>query len=99
MDALPICTRRYLRRVLAVSAAMVVVVVGATARCAFENGLRQEFTGDVRRFPPSAWIWRNGELAGVVRYVVALPHPNACVRAHDVGGNIGGGLAAECVPS
>jgi hypothetical protein len=66
-EALPICTGRYLRRVLGVSPASVVVVVGATARRAFEEGIAQEFTGDVRRFPPSAWIWRNGQLAGVAR--------------------------------
>jgi hypothetical protein len=51
-EALPICASRYLRRVLGVSPARVVVVVGATARRAFEEGLVQEFTGDVRLSRP-----------------------------------------------
>jgi hypothetical protein len=49
----------------------------------------------VQRFPPSAWVWRNGELAGMTRYVVALPHPNARVSAHNVGGNVGTALLSE----
>lgn len=77
------------------SPASVVVVVGATARRAFEDQLRAEFTGSARRFPPSAWVWNHGELLGHTRYVIALPHPNARVPSHSVVGNIGPELAAK----
>jgi len=94
-DAMPVCAARYLRRVLAVSPARVIVVVGAIARRTFEEMLKSEFTGEVLSFPPSAWLWQTGELAGSNRYVVALPHPNARVPAHDIRGNVGAALAAE----
>jgi hypothetical protein len=89
------CTSRYLRRVLAVSPARVVVVVGATARGSFEDQLRAQFTGNVQQLPRSAWIWRRGQLLGLTRYVLARPHPNARVPAHDVAGNLGPQLTAE----
>lgn len=89
------CTSRYLRRVLAVSPARVVVVVGATARGSFEDQLRAQFTGNVQQLSRSAWIWRRGQLLGLTRYVLALPHPNARVPAHDVARNLGPQLTAE----
>jgi len=55
--ALGTCASRYLRRVLAVSPAGVVVVVGATARGVFESQLRAEFTGSMQHLSRSAWVW------------------------------------------
>jgi len=94
-EALPVCTRRYLRRVVAASPAGVVVVVGATARRAFEDQLGAEFAGSAERFSPSAWVWSHGQLLGYTRYVIALPHPNARVPSHSVAGSIGPELTAE----
>jgi len=93
--ALGTCTSRFLRRVLAASPAGVVVVVGATARGAFEGQLRAQFTGSVQHLSRSAWFWRRGELLGRTRYVLTLPHPNARVPAHGVAGNLGPQLTAE----
>ncbi len=94
-SALGTCASRYLRRVLASSPAAVVVVVGATARGVFEAQFQAPFTGDVQHPARGAWVWRRGEMFGRTRCVLALPHPNARVSAHDVAGNIGPQLTTE----
>ena len=70
------CTRRYLRRVLSVSGACVVVVLGRAARLGVveeltELGLPQGI------MPEVGSIWGPIEVEGQARTVAFLPHPNA----------------------
>jgi hypothetical protein len=82
--ALNTCTARYLHRILQISAAKVIVVVGRTALHAF-----QDATGaylDDR-------LWGPDELAGTTRCVLGLPHPNARGPRKGVADNLGAGRA------
>jgi hypothetical protein len=66
--AVQACTSRYLGRVLGASAARIIVLTGGTALRAFqaETGLHLR-----------DGLWGPGELAGMTRCVIGLPHPNA----------------------
>lgn len=63
-----VCTRRYLRRVLQLSPATVVIVVGGHARQSF----REEFDVDL----PVGEVWGPKELLGRRRLLAGLSHPS-----------------------
>jgi hypothetical protein len=63
------CVPRYLRRVLGLSPAAIVVVVGALARDIVRS-IVPETRGGAAHVGPIHW-------AGQARYVLFLPHPNA----------------------
>jgi hypothetical protein len=71
-EARPLCTRRYLRRLLALSPAAVVVVIGTQARASFSEDLDIALAVGELRGP--------ADVLGRERCVVALPHPNAFHR-------------------
>jgi hypothetical protein len=67
-EARPLCTRRYLKRLLVLSPASIVIVIGAHARASFQEELG--ITIAVGEF------WGPSELLGRPRCIVGLPHPN-----------------------
>jgi hypothetical protein len=67
-SALQACTSRYLRGVLHASAARVIVLTGRTALRAFQAEIGLHLNDG---------LWGPGELAGMTRCVIWLPHPNA----------------------
>jgi uracil-DNA glycosylase len=68
MSALPECARRYLRRVLLLSSAHVIVIFGDTA---------WRLMSDIFGISGSARVSGPLEIEGHQRMVVCLPHPNA----------------------
>lgn len=70
-EAFPQCAETWLRPVIRIAAARVIVLFGAYARRAFD---------DVYRIPPGAAITGPCNLEGSDRIVVQLPHPNARAR-------------------
>jgi hypothetical protein len=66
--AVPACASRYLRRMLHGSAARVIVLVGKTALGAFQAQMGVHVDDG---------LWGPGDLAGMSRCVIGLPHPNA----------------------
>jgi hypothetical protein len=66
-NALETCAQRYLKRVLHLSPATVLVVAGDKALWAFEHELGVTVEGHV---------WGPSELLGQKRWVLSLPHPN-----------------------
>jgi uracil-DNA glycosylase len=78
--ALATCTSRYLRRILEVSGARVIVLVGRISARAFESEV------DVRL---EEGFWGPGELLGGPRCVVSLPHPNAIGPRKGLAPNLG----------
>jgi hypothetical protein len=67
-NAFPQCVQTWLRPVIRLAAARVIVLFGAYARRAFD---------DVYRIPPGAPLTGPRDLEGSDRIVIQLPHPNA----------------------
>jgi hypothetical protein len=63
-----LCTRTWLRQVIRVSAAQVIVLFGGHARTAFH---------DTFAIPPESPLTGPRDLEGADRIVLQLPHPNA----------------------
>jgi hypothetical protein len=80
-EALPTCTERYLARVIAASAARIIVLLGVTARLAFQDVLHVALPDAAINDGSTGWEYRHpwgpAKLLGRERYVVTLPHPNA----------------------
>lgn len=68
LEALPECASRYLRRVVALSQARVIVVFGKTIRAT----VKHEFG-----VPESEQVFGPMLIEGCLRYLAFLPHPNA----------------------
>jgi len=98
--AAPICVGRYLTRVVDASPAGIIVLAGNIARDFFRCEFESQFTGDIVPVPDRSdlWVWRQGELRGVLRYVITLPHPNRpglFAEQKTISGNLGPELTEE----
>ncbi len=75
LEALPECARRYLQRVVALSQARVIVVLGKTIRAT----VKCEFG-----VPESEQVFGPVLIENCLRYLAFLPHPNArCYRSFE----------------
>ena len=98
--AAPICAGRYLTRVVDASPAGIIVLAGHIARDFFRREFESQFTGDSVPVPGRSdlWVWRQGELRGVLRYVITLPHPSRrglFAEQKTISGNLGPELTEE----
>jgi hypothetical protein len=76
------------------SPAGIIVLAGNIARDFFRREFESQFTGDIVPVPDRSdlWVWRQGELRGVLRYVITLPHPNRpglFAEQKTISGNLG----------
>jgi len=78
--AVQACASRYLRRVLHASAASVIVLTGKTALGAFQAEMGVHLNDR---------LWGPGDLAGMTRCVIRLPHPGAHGPKKGLADNLG----------